>query len=112
MPVLRPDSVRIGWIGTDDGDEREFAGQHIGWVAYVPFALGRVQLKRLVDFTVAKHKARYASLPEGPIKEGFARALKLLEQGRVRQVPMNEDQREHYDATRPHDDRKIISLPS
>lgn len=109
MAVLRPDQIRVMWYGTPDGEERALQEKRIGWVAFVPFPLGKKEMEKIKEITLKTIRDRYASLPQGPGKDIVAKTLMLLERGRILQMLLTDEERDRYQASLPKDDRKIIS---
>lgn len=86
-----------------------------GWLLDVPTALSKPALQRVVEWSIPKQVARFQSLPPGDKKDDLKRAIESLREGKVRQrlVGTRGDGKGDlvmFQANRPQEDRKVISL--
>jgi hypothetical protein len=83
----------------------------IGWVVDVPFCLPEATISRVVAISLPKQLDRLRSLPPGDRKAELARAIKLLQAGKVEQrlVDANGDGVYEMYKTFERTSRKVIS---
>lgn len=86
-----------------------------GWYLDVPAALSRPALQRVIDWALPRQIDRWRSLPVGDRRDQLATAIQQLQDGLVEQrlVGSRGDGQGDlvmFQATRPQEDRKIISV--
>jgi len=86
-----------------------------GWLLDVPVAQPPHIIQRVIDWSVPKQVDRLRALPPGEKKEELTKAIQLLQAGQLKQrlVGFCGDGKGDlvmFEAQRPHDDRKIISV--
>lgn len=91
--------LRLHWSGNPDGTEKVSPdGGLIGWVIDTKIGLTQQMIQTAAEYAAKIQKDRLRGMASGEQRDALARALALLERGRVRQNLAGEGDRVILDA--------------